>query len=321
MNFVWQQVRAYDEGIPVRSTEVSVDVSVERNEFAPEFNSSHYEVTVSENQANNSAVFTMRATDRDLRGQMTYEVVGLAPAPRFFGVAPSSGVVTVVGELRGDRGLTYVLLVEAYDSGNPAQRAAAQLTITVSRNEHAPRFRQPAYALTLLDSAELGALVTTLQADDSDVTDRLEYSLLSDALCIEYLYVNARTGGVYLKQLLTSDASLTELECRVEVTDNGYPRAQRAEVALTLEVERNSELPRFTRDSYELLLREAAAVNVTLLTLQAQLSVVSGQLVYQLVGDYPAPHFFRVLPSSGEIQVSSHCSRNIVVVSYAHTQR
>ena len=41
--------------------------------------------------------------------------------------------------------------------------------------------------------------------------DVLKYSLVSDSLCIEYLYINADSGVVSLKKLLTS-AAFTKLE-------------------------------------------------------------------------------------------------------------
>ena len=60
------EVLAVDSGRPARTTTADVTVLVTRDEFAPEFISTPYTATITENAAINSTVLTVRATDRDL---------------------------------------------------------------------------------------------------------------------------------------------------------------------------------------------------------------------------------------------------------------
>ena len=56
----------------------------------------------------------------------------------------------------------------AYDSANPAQKATALVTIAVTRNENAPRFRQNKYTLSMVETAALGTSVQQVEATDAD---------------------------------------------------------------------------------------------------------------------------------------------------------
>ena len=56
----------------------------------------------------------------------------------------------------------------AYDSANPAQKATALVTIAVTRNENAPRFRQNRYTLSMVETAALGTSVQQVEATDAD---------------------------------------------------------------------------------------------------------------------------------------------------------
>ena len=60
------EVLAVDSGRPTRTTTADVTVLVTRDEFAPEFISTPYTATITENAAINSTILTVRATDRDL---------------------------------------------------------------------------------------------------------------------------------------------------------------------------------------------------------------------------------------------------------------
>lgn len=63
----------------------------------------------------------MRGNDPDLKGNLTYESIGMYPAEDYFSVDPSSGRVSLIRDLKSDpSGLqTYTLRVVIYDSMYP----------------------------------------------------------------------------------------------------------------------------------------------------------------------------------------------------------
>lgn len=66
-------VRACDQGQPIRCGEVSVQISVERNQFPPEWiGDPPFQQTVSENAKNGSGVYTVTAQDKDIKVLKTF---------------------------------------------------------------------------------------------------------------------------------------------------------------------------------------------------------------------------------------------------------
>ena len=107
-------ITAMDNGRPVRTGEARVILTVKRNQFPPAFSSESYTQTVSENVRNGTGIFTVRATDQDLQGNMVYEIVGISPAPLYFHVNPTLGTVWVKDDLKKDRALQYTVSRTSY---------------------------------------------------------------------------------------------------------------------------------------------------------------------------------------------------------------
>ena len=102
-------VRVRDDGKPVRSAEASVTITVKRNRYLPTFSESKYEQPVSENTDNQTVILRVTARDRDLQGEINYELVGVAPAPSYFSVGRTNGNIYVIKDLKLDRALTYTV--------------------------------------------------------------------------------------------------------------------------------------------------------------------------------------------------------------------
>ena len=96
------KIRASDNGTPVRSVERRVRIQVTRNQYLPVFQNLPYFQTVSENVYNGSAIFTVTVEDRDVLGEIVYELVGVSPAPEFFGIDSERGNVWVINPLFSD---------------------------------------------------------------------------------------------------------------------------------------------------------------------------------------------------------------------------
>ena len=61
------------------------------------------------------------------------------------------------------------LLIQAADNGYPAKTDLAVITIFVNRNLNAPVFFPVVYNITILDNSNLGDVVETVRATDSDL--------------------------------------------------------------------------------------------------------------------------------------------------------
>ena len=64
--------------------------------------------------------------------------------------------------------LTFQLVVQAYDNGNPPLYDTEVVTITVERNTQPPVFNPTVYQVTILETQSLGSTIVTVTATDPD---------------------------------------------------------------------------------------------------------------------------------------------------------
>ncbi|KAJ8399247.1 hypothetical protein AAFF_G00412850 [Aldrovandia affinis] len=153
--------------------QTAADVTVEVldvNDNPPVFSKEAYQVVVPELSAVDTLVLALSATDRDSgpNGRVSYRLL-TSPSKGFYINAENGSVFT-------NKPLTYVtngnaiqLLVEARDGGNPPLTAMTFVEVHVrDANDHAPRFQQPAYRVSVSEDAPLGTTLLFLRADDGD---------------------------------------------------------------------------------------------------------------------------------------------------------
>ena len=111
---------AIDDGVPSKRVNKQVRVTVTRDVFAPVFAEQETEADeVLETVPLGSRVAAVIARDGDLKGQLHYTLVGEAPAPEFFEVDLTTGVVTVKQRLDEDYSPSYTVRLPKYYSLSP----------------------------------------------------------------------------------------------------------------------------------------------------------------------------------------------------------
>ncbi|XP_046579035.1 protocadherin Fat 4-like [Haliotis rubra] len=297
-------VRATDSGRPPRESRAEVVVYVRRDEFAPRFENSPLVVVIPETTANASTIFTVTATDQDQQGSIQYSVMGVPPAPTFFMVT-SGGNIVVRGDLRNDRAMNYVLRIRAVDSANLNVYTEEDVKISILRNVNHPDFQQQSYSTRISETTRIGTSLLTVVANDAD-NDRLTYDIRGDERCVTMFYVGADNGFIYLRQSVmdTADSSFT---CTVSVSDNGYPTANTATTTVFIGIDRDTVVPVFSSNGrYAVNINENIAVGSFISSVQATRQNLAGRMYYEIIGNYPAPSFFKVHNMTGEITVEEN---------------
>ena len=173
--FLQFTLRAYDNGSPVQqsSTHAQVTVSVDRNQFGPQFIGKPYETTIRETLAISSSVLTLSARDSDPQtsvfANVTYTLIGDDTMPSFFSVDQWTGVVSVRADLVAETRPYYQGRVVARDSGRPPRSATTLVKINVIRNLHHPEFVGSNYQANILETVGVGTSVLTVKALDGDI--------------------------------------------------------------------------------------------------------------------------------------------------------
>ena len=223
-------VVATDGGNPRLSSSAVVGVSVaDENDNAPMFSQAVYEMEVREDVENGTLVLVVQATDADVgsNSELRYSIEPNTEVTPPFSTNPLFVVNPVTGQVMANEMLDFELqesitfTVVATDSGSPALRGSANVTVRVTDvNDNAPVF-SPLPSPAEVPENEVGVLVTTVTADDSDsgTNGQVTYRLLnSDQL----FSLNATSGEI------TTVVGLDfETECYfqlvVEANDGGFP--------------------------------------------------------------------------------------------------
>ncbi|XP_049539119.1 cadherin-related family member 2 isoform X1 [Anopheles darlingi] len=140
-----------------------------------------YRASIPENATAGYNVTQVSATDPDgLDELLTYKIVG---ASDNFVIDDHSGLITVARDARLDRDTnpeSYTIVVNAIDAGFPIPETATT-TVHVKIediNDKPPRFPQPSYTAYVSERTAIDAEVIRVTASDTDLSARLEYSII-----------------------------------------------------------------------------------------------------------------------------------------------
>ncbi|WAQ95973.1 FAT4-like protein, partial [Mya arenaria] len=153
-------VRATDDGVPSRTTDVTVILRVIRVE-RPTFREP-YTTTITENLQVGGSAMKVNA-DHPISGRtddLRFELVGYPPSPYYFWIHPMDGDI--------------MLRVKVYDVATPERASYQDIRINVTRNIYSPEFSSGIYNVDIYDTDLIGSIVTRLSATDRDMYGNVE---------------------------------------------------------------------------------------------------------------------------------------------------
>ncbi|XP_012685429.2 protocadherin gamma-C5-like isoform X34 [Clupea harengus] len=230
-------VTATDSGSPSRSQKESFVLSLsDVNDNAPLFTQASYTVEIAENNAPNTPILTVSASDPDLgeNGSLSFSILDTevrgSPVSSYVYINAEQGHIYALRPLDHEQMNAFQIHVQVRDSGIPARISNATVHVFVlDENDHAPAVLYPALPtdgvlqLTLPLSAGMGHLVQRLVCVDGDSGHNawLFYSLSGhDA---DFFHVGAHTGELRVARKLTQEEAGLVLSFAVLVQDNGKP--------------------------------------------------------------------------------------------------
>ncbi|KAF4525611.1 hypothetical protein B566_EDAN001210 [Ephemera danica] len=174
-------VTVYDLGRPQKSSSRVLPITVlDVNDNAPTFEKAVASFRVTENALNNTAIFTVNASDADAgdNARVTYSLV---TDTQDFSVNPTTGVIIVSNKLDRERQANYELKIKATDGAKDRPLASfAVVRVTIDDvNDNAPAFALPTYTVKVCEDIPQGSVVAVLSATDPDLGQggEIRYSL------------------------------------------------------------------------------------------------------------------------------------------------
>lgn len=219
-------VSAVDGGTPPLTGTCQVQITVnDLNDKTPTFSVPSYNLSLSEVAAISSTVFQFRADDADTgpNSILTYNIASGNGDLRYT-LDPITGDLLIAGILDRETTDSYILSVDATDSGIPINTGNTILYITiVDANDNDPDVTGGVGSFTIPRTSGTGTSITTITATDADINENgaIEFYIVSgdpDSL----FYIDSNTGVITTSNILTTASDTNDLV--VHVVDKGSTR-------------------------------------------------------------------------------------------------
>ncbi|XP_069737774.1 protocadherin-16 [Phaenicophaeus curvirostris] len=311
-------LEAYDGGSPPRSSQMTLDVSVQDvNDNAPTFNQSRYHTLISENLKPGSSILQVFASDADEgdNGDVVYEINRRQSDPdQYFTIDSRTGVIKLNKGLDYEVKKVHELVVQARDRAVHPEVTTAFVTIHVrDYNDNQP-------TMTIIFLSEDGSPRISEGAQPGQYVARIS---VSDPDYGEYSNVNVTLEGGDGKFALTTKDNIIYLICvdqlldreerdsydlRVTATDSGTPPL-RAESAFVLQVmDVNDNPPLFDQQEYKQSIPEVVYPGsfVLQVTARDKDQGPNGEVRYSILRGQDGPSsWFSIDPATGIITTAA----------------
>ncbi|ESP01805.1 hypothetical protein LOTGIDRAFT_139034 [Lottia gigantea] len=305
------QIVAKDGGSPPLQGVLNVIVTVtDVNDNLPKFSKEKYSVNVDENVPANSVIVNIHATDKDSgeNGELSYKLSSHQneKVKNLFQIDPTTGNLTVKGDLQKEATDQYNVIVEATD--HALQPFTSQTVVTINVRDvinSPPKLTVNVLSgSTISEYANLNAVVAHVAVKESDrgrngiVTCQLQstaYFELQGFDVDEYKIIVAKK----LDSEVTQKQNIT-IFCQDAGTP---PLTANYSFSLTI-IDENDNFPAFMTTKYSATISENNAAGKSLLSVYATDldSGSNGRVHYELADD--ASGKFRIIQENGTISAA-----------------
>ncbi|KAL2077465.1 hypothetical protein ACEWY4_026969 [Coilia grayii] len=282
---------------------------VDVNDNAPQFNQTHYQIDLVENNKPGAIILQLRATDSDRQhnGKVFYRL-GKNTYP-IFRIDQVTGELSVSASLDRERQEFYTLRVLARDSGTPPLETSVSVSVHVlDKNDNTPAFLTPHFIFFVSESIPRLAPVGKIGVTDTDKGDngRVEVRVINGTG--PFVMDNVQ-GTLRCTEELDREAR-DHYDLLLLALDGGRPPLS-ASARVTIYVEDiNDNQPQVILPSSNLtcLTVSPSTPAGSMVTRIYAVDVDSGSnsdITYHLVGSEPAHNCpFRIDPHSGNISLT-----------------
>ncbi|NXL78434.1 CELR2 protein, partial [Leptocoma aspasia] len=293
---------AASDGTRQDTAQVVVNVT-DANTHRPVFQSSHYTVSINENQPVGTTVVIISATDEDTgeNARITYLMEDSIPQ---FSIATDTGAVTTQMELDYEGQVSYTLAITARDNGIPQKSDTTYLEILVSDvNDNAPQFLRHSYQGSIYEDVPTFTSILQVSATDRDsgLNGRVFYTFQGGDDGDGDFIIESTSGIVRtLRRLDRENVPLYSLWAFA--VDKGVP-VRRTPVEIQVAVlDVNDNPPMFEQDEFDIFVEENSPIGLVVARITATDpdEGTNAQIMYQIV-EGNIPEVFQLDIFSGEL--------------------
>ncbi|KRX26660.1 Protocadherin Fat 3 [Trichinella nelsoni] len=251
-------VSVRDSGRPSLNTTCTVVVDVDmvnRNRYAPQFDSFAYNADIYENEPPGTVVLSLKAKDPDavdwLKPSILYSIVG-GDGWHYFTIGEQDGVIVSRIPLDRETRSYYWLTVEARDRAPVSLATRVDVFVAVKdRNDNAPVPARPLYEADVVENSPPGTSIVQLNATDFDEprSPTLTYSI-REGNAQSLFQIEPNTGLIYSGDRRLDREAVSVHQLEVEIRDGGSPALTSRTLVLIRVLDENDHAPQFGSKLY-----------------------------------------------------------------------
>ncbi|XP_042620890.1 protocadherin beta-16-like isoform X27 [Cyprinus carpio] len=214
---------------PMEFYTITIEIT-DINDNAPSFQKKDFSFEISESAVAGAGFMLGGAFDADV-GTNDLQSYSLKPTDKFrlelHNQADGSKHVEMILEKPLDRETQslFVLLLEAFDGGDPVLSGTVQIHITVlDNNDNAPVFTQKVYKTTITENAPKGTVLTVVSASDADEgSNSVVTYYISDTVnknLADMFLINEKSGELILNGHIDYE-KVNHYELNIQAKDQG----------------------------------------------------------------------------------------------------
>uniref|UniRef100_T1JHZ3 Uncharacterized protein n=1 Tax=Strigamia maritima TaxID=126957 RepID=T1JHZ3_STRMM len=306
------EVQAKDNGTPPLKSNATVLIIVtDENIYAPVFNTASYQVIIPENEAVNSSIVVVKATDQDrgLNGKVTYQIIN-GNHDQVFAIDENTGVVRIVKGLDYEVMQDYILNITAMDGGFATKSSFAMITVVVTDiNDNPPKFTQESYDAFVTENSEPEVTILSVTATDLDSgrNSVVLYSITSgDGK--DVFTIDLQSGAIASKMNLNYEERSSYF---LDILATNPDSVQYTSTRVTIHVKGVNEFyPKFVGPTFHFTISETATMGTSIGSVLATDGDKGsdGEIEYVMIGPN-ANKGFSVDSRQGIIRVAKHLNR------------
>uniref|UniRef100_A0A6P7GGN4 Cadherin-related tumor suppressor n=1 Tax=Diabrotica virgifera virgifera TaxID=50390 RepID=A0A6P7GGN4_DIAVI len=295
-----------------RATAVNLTINVaDENDNSPAFDSSKYEVYISDQTKSGQFVFGARAVDEDysMNSKITYQLTG--EHARNFSINERTGVIKAVYDLQRSSTSIFNLEIEATDGGKPSRKTSTELRVYLKPGHFFPRFATPTKTkFVLAENVEEGKVIARVKATSpkKGPAAEIRYAIAGGNMG-EALKIEKNSGEIQITGRGLDYEVSPVYEVWIEAQDSDTPPL-RSVLQLTINVTDANDNPPIMNNllyNASILEEEAPPLLVVKVSASDADSGENGQITYKLLDDFEGA--FEIDAESGEIYTNTRLDR------------
>nr|XP_029518058.1 protocadherin Fat 4 [Oncorhynchus nerka] len=306
-------VSAKDQGLQPKISYTKLIVNItDVNDQVPTFTQSMYHVSLVEHSPAGAELLVLSASDDDLgaNGTIRFSFDPETPSSvqELFRLEVVSGRLSTATELdREDQG-SYLLYIQATDSGCPPLHSIGKVNVTLSDiNDNRPVFYPVQYFANVKENEPSGSFITTALATDPDLGGNGTVKYIISAGDTSKFHINSNSGKITTLVPLDREEK-TAYQLQVTAADGRDLRSHTQAIVTINVIDTQDNPPTFSQNAYSFVMFENVGIGTVIGTVSATTVDLNTNITYLITsGDQRG--LFTVSSATGQIKASSQIDR------------